>query len=217
MGASFSICNTMEDSSVQDVQDMEIAKASPTTADDVGDAVVEAMDADVSAEAASLELADTGTLANTTNETTTAAAAAEKRQEVADETKSGKPAKGPTAGGGGSEVSAAQVALTDVTAPAETPPSQSLIVVFEQGGKQTDVKVEKRPLGFEVTEARKGGCCIAAPSGKFAVAKVTNVDLTTVKVGMVIKKVGDQDVAASKDLAELKEILAVAEKTLPEA
>lgn len=206
----------MEDSSVKDVQDMEIAKASPTTAEDLGDAVVEAMDADVKAEAASLELADTGTLVDTTDEATTAAAAAEKCQEAADETKSGKPAKDPTAAGG-SEVSAAQVALTDVTAPAETPPPQSLVVVFEQGGKQTDVKFEKRPLGFEVTEARKGGCCIAAPSGKFAVAKVTNADLKAVKVGMVIKKIGDQDVAATKDFAELKDILALAEKTLPEA
>jgi len=216
MGASFSICSTMEDSSVKDVQDLEIAKASPMTAEDVGDAVVEAMDADVKAEAASLELADTGTLVDTTEEATTAAAAVEKCQEVADETKSGKPAKDPTAAGG-SEASAEQVALTDVTAPAETNPSQSLVVVFEQGGKQIDVKFEKRPLGFEVTEARKGGCCIAAPSGKFAVTKVTNADLKAVKVGMVIKMIGDQDVAASKDLAEIKEILVLAEKTLPEA
>lgn len=216
MGASFCICNTTEDSSVKDVQDMEIAKASPTTAEDVGDAVVEAMDADLKAEAASLELADAGTLADTTDEATAAAAAAEKCQEVADETKSGEPAKDPTAAGG-SEASAAQVALTDITASTEPPPSQSLVVVFEQGGKQTDVKIEKRPLGFEVTEARKGGCCIAAPSGKFAVAKVTNADLKDVKVGMVIKKIGDQDVTASRDLAELKEILASAEKTLPEA
>eukprot|EP00930_Biecheleria_cincta_P083547 TRINITY_DN73102_c0_g1_i1.p1 TRINITY_DN73102_c0_g1~~TRINITY_DN73102_c0_g1_i1.p1 ORF type:complete len:235 (-),score=72.75 TRINITY_DN73102_c0_g1_i1:464-1087(-) len=207
------MCNTMEGSLAKDLQDLEITKASPAAAEDVGDAVVED---GVKAEAASLELADTSTLADTSDKANTTATAIEKCQEVADDTKSGKPANDSTAAGR-SQVSAAHIVLTDVTAAAETPSPQSLTVVFEQGGKLTDVKFEKRPLGFEVTEARKGGCCIAASSGKCAVGKVTNADLKAVKVGMVIKKIGDRDVPASKDLSDLKEMLTTAEKTLSEA
>eukprot|EP00930_Biecheleria_cincta_P093917 TRINITY_DN8458_c0_g3_i1.p1 TRINITY_DN8458_c0_g3~~TRINITY_DN8458_c0_g3_i1.p1 ORF type:complete len:218 (-),score=81.89 TRINITY_DN8458_c0_g3_i1:425-1078(-) len=217
MGASLSMCSTAEDGCVNDLQEQDITNSSQKDVVQMEEAAVEAAAADIKAETVSLaEDAKPGTIAQKVEEAT--AAAAEESKKTAENTQFGKPAEDGNAAAAASEGKPSQVGLTDVTARVEAPlVMQSLVVVFEQCGKQTEVRFEKRPLGFEVREARKGGCCVAAPRGKFVVAKVANADLKAVKVGMSIKRIGDQDVPASKDLSELREMLGLAEKALPEA
>merc|ERR1711972_472656 len=99
-------------------------------------------------------------------------------------------------------VADAGAALTDVTAAAAAALSPSVVIIFEQGGKSTEVKLEKRPLGFEYGAQKAGGCCAAAPTGKFVVTKITNKDLKDVKVGMLIKKINDEEMPATMELGE---------------
>jgi len=115
-------------------------------------------------------------------------------------------------------VADAGAALTDVTAAAAAAAAgPSVVIIFEQGGKSTEVKLEKRPLGFEYGAQKAGGCCAAAPTGKFVVTKITNKDLKDMKVGMLIKKINDEEVPATMELGEFKEKIEMAAKTLPEA
>eukprot|EP00441_Pelagodinium_beii_P039812 CAMPEP_0197648404 /NCGR_PEP_ID=MMETSP1338-20131121/27733_1 /TAXON_ID=43686 ORGANISM="Pelagodinium beii, Strain RCC1491" /NCGR_SAMPLE_ID=MMETSP1338 /ASSEMBLY_ACC=CAM_ASM_000754 /LENGTH=210 /DNA_ID=CAMNT_0043222393 /DNA_START=66 /DNA_END=698 /DNA_ORIENTATION=+ len=111
----------------------------------------------------------------------------------------------------------AGAALSGVTAAAAEAMGPSVTLVFEQAGKTTEVKFTKRTLGFEYGAQKAGGCCAAAPTGKFVVTKVTNPELKDVKVGMLIKKINEEEVPATMELGEFKEKLTVAVKTLPEA
>merc|ERR1712224_353971 len=46
-------------------------------------------------------------------------------------------------------VADAGAAFNGVTAAAAAAMAPSVVIIFEQGGKSTEVKLEKRPLGFE--------------------------------------------------------------------
>jgi len=101
-----------------------------------------------------------------------------------------------------------------VQEPVET---DSLTITFELKGKTTDVKFEKRPLGFSFAAQRKGGCCSGgAETGKYVVTKVDKKGLKEVKVGMVIKRINDTEVPDKKEWVEFQEMMALAAKPLPE-
>jgi len=93
-----------------------------------------------------------------------------------------------------------------------------LVVVFEKGGKLTEVQFDTSDLGFEYGPQKKSGlmsfCCTSAPNGKFAVTKVTRPELKSIKTGMLIKKVGDQEVTKDLELSEFKEMMASAMKSI---
>merc|ERR1712054_501237 len=93
-----------------------------------------------------------------------------------------------------------------------------LVVVFEKGGKLTEVQFDTSDLGFEYGPQKKSGlmsfCCTSAPHGKFAVTKVTRPELKSIKTGMLIKKVGDQEVTKDLELSEFKEMMTSAIKSI---
>eukprot|EP00930_Biecheleria_cincta_P029004 TRINITY_DN20180_c0_g1_i1.p1 TRINITY_DN20180_c0_g1~~TRINITY_DN20180_c0_g1_i1.p1 ORF type:complete len:282 (-),score=70.89 TRINITY_DN20180_c0_g1_i1:263-1108(-) len=100
--------------------------------------------------------------------------------------------------------------VVDLKSRCEAAVTPSLPIVFEHQGKLTEVRFEKRPLGFEF------GGKFVAPSGKFVITNVVRPELKdVVKLGMLIKKVGDETTAnlVFQDFAALLE---VASKPLPE-
>merc|ERR1712137_581944 len=84
-----------------------------------------------------------------------------------------------------------------------------------------EVKFDKRfnsmqPLGFAYGFADPPGCCTSAKPGKYKVTKVTNKDLTDVKVDMLIKKINGDVVTEKMEIGELRQMIDAAVKTLPE-
>lgn len=86
----------------------------------------------------------------------------------------------------------------------------SLPIVFEHHGNLIEVKFEKSPLGFEF-----GGKFVAS-KGKFVITKVVRPELRQdVKLGMLIKKVGDE-ATANLEYQDFAALLEAASKFLPE-
>jgi len=100
--------------------------------------------------------------------------------------------------------------VIDLKSGFEAAATPSLPIVFEHHGKLTEVSFEKRPLGFEF------GGKFVAPSGKFVITKVVRPELRdVVKLGMLIKKVGDET-TANLEFQDFAALLDVATGPLPE-
>eukprot|EP00441_Pelagodinium_beii_P046591 CAMPEP_0197622938 /NCGR_PEP_ID=MMETSP1338-20131121/3041_1 /TAXON_ID=43686 ORGANISM="Pelagodinium beii, Strain RCC1491" /NCGR_SAMPLE_ID=MMETSP1338 /ASSEMBLY_ACC=CAM_ASM_000754 /LENGTH=210 /DNA_ID=CAMNT_0043192729 /DNA_START=57 /DNA_END=689 /DNA_ORIENTATION=- len=210
MGASISCCAEGQAKAaefVNEAKEKGLVEASKEAATEAGEAIKEKAE-QLTADAQS------GKLAEDIKEAATSAAetAKETVTTVVEDAKSGKLQEDLT-----KAAADAGAALTDVTAAAAAAMGPTVTLVFEQAGKTTEVKFTKRTLGFEYGAQKAGGCCAAAPTGKFVVTKVTNPELKDVKAGMLIKKINEEEVPATMELGEFKEKLAVAVKTLPEA
>eukprot|EP00933_Yihiella_yeosuensis_P051776 TRINITY_DN4974_c0_g1_i10.p1 TRINITY_DN4974_c0_g1~~TRINITY_DN4974_c0_g1_i10.p1 ORF type:complete len:324 (+),score=154.94 TRINITY_DN4974_c0_g1_i10:113-1084(+) len=113
------------------------------------------------------------------------------------------------------EVKEAVAAVEGTAEPAVAP---SMTVTFELKGKTTEVKFERRPLGFAFGPQKKTGCCSGGgETGKFIVLKIESKDLKDVKAGMIIKKINNVEIPDKKEWVELQELMAVSAKALPQA